>query len=94
MLPGCVHVKMKPVANTGIVTAAVSSLLGNGLYGIAWPETGRHMHLIPVHVDALAHRFSHVHVDLMGPLPASRGDTSARYSQLLTETLTFIKHFC
>jgi transposase InsO family protein len=33
----------------------------------------RHVRLRPVHVTVLERRFSHIHVDLVGPLPASEG---------------------
>jgi hypothetical protein len=35
----------------------------------------RHLRLRPVHVTVLEWWFSHFHVDLVGPLPASEGAT-------------------
>jgi Integrase core domain/Integrase zinc binding domain len=35
----------------------------------------RHVRFWPVHVTVPERRFSHIHVDLMGPLPASEGAT-------------------
>jgi Integrase zinc binding domain len=35
----------------------------------------RHVRLRPVHVTVPERRFSHIHVDLVGPLPASEGAT-------------------
>jgi hypothetical protein len=35
----------------------------------------RHVQLPPQHIPVATHRISHIHVDLMGPLPASKGFT-------------------
>ena len=35
----------------------------------------KHMHVKPLHIPVPGHRFSHMHVDLVGPLPASEGCT-------------------
>ena len=35
----------------------------------------KHIHMQPEHIPVPSHRFSHVHVDLVGPLPASDGFT-------------------
>jgi hypothetical protein len=35
----------------------------------------RHVHVRPLHIDVPTRRFSHIHVDLVGPLPESEGFT-------------------
>jgi transposase InsO family protein len=35
----------------------------------------RHVHVLPQHIPVPTRRFSHIHVDLVGPLPASEGYT-------------------
>jgi hypothetical protein len=35
----------------------------------------RHVQVLPQHIPVPSRRFSHIHVDLVGPLPASRGFT-------------------
>ena len=40
-----------------------------------WAKTHRHVHLQAAHIPVPTRRFAHLHVDLVGPLPASRGFT-------------------
>ena len=35
----------------------------------------KHVHLKPLHIPVPGRRFSHIHVDLVGPLPSSGGCT-------------------
>jgi hypothetical protein len=49
--------------------------LGEGLPGLPAAKVHRHVQVPPQHIPVPTHRFSHIHVDLVGPLPASKGLT-------------------
>jgi transposase InsO family protein len=43
--------------------------------GCQWAKVHRHVQVPPQHIPVPTRRFSHIHVDLVGPLPASKGFT-------------------
>jgi hypothetical protein len=52
------------------VTARAKACLG-----CHWAKVHRHVQVPPLHILVPTHRFSHIHVDLVGPLLASKGFT-------------------
>jgi hypothetical protein len=49
--------------------------LGKSLLGCQRAKVHLHIQVPPQHIPVPSHRFSHIHMDLVGPLPASKGFT-------------------
>jgi hypothetical protein len=49
--------------------------LGETCLSCQWAKVHCHVQVPPQHIPVPARRFSHIHVDLVGPLPASKGFT-------------------
>jgi hypothetical protein len=59
----------RPLHSTDVIAWAKACL------GCQRAKVHRHVQVPPQHIPVPARRFSHIHVDLVGPLPASRGST-------------------
>jgi transposase InsO family protein len=69
---------------------------GEGLPGLPAAKVHRHVQVPPQHNPVPTRRFSHIHVDLVGPLPASKDftymfaiiDRNFRWPEAITNTTT------